>query len=186
MIESTIFSIGPGNKNINDFIEELKSFGIQYLLDIRSKPYSKWSPHFNQLQLKNELTNFGITYLYAGDSLGGLPKDPTCYDFNGKVLYDIIKDKDFFKDGLNRLVLANNQHINIAIMCSESNPCECHRSKLIGQELVKKNIQVKHIINKLKYKTQENVMAELTNGEGIIDLFGNVTEFKSRKSNYEW
>lgn len=182
MIESTIFSIGHGNKNINDFIEELKSFRIIYLLDIRSKPYSKWSPHFNQKQLENELNKYGIKYVYAGDSLGGLPNDPTCYDYTGKVMYDIIKDKDFFKDGLNRLISANNQHINIAIMCSESNPCECHRSKLIGQELVKKDIQIKHIVNKLKYKTQENVMAELTNGEGIIDLFGNITEFKSRKS----
>lgn len=182
MVESTIYSIGHGNKKINDFVEELKSFDIQYLLDIRSKPYSKWNPHFNQHQFQSELANFGIKYVYVGDSLGGLPQDTTCYDFNGKVIYEIIKEKDFFKDGLNRLVVANNQHIRIAIMCSESNPCECHRSKLIGQELVKKNIQIKHIVGKLKFKSQENVMAELTNGEGIIDLFGNVTEFKSRKS----
>lgn len=182
MIESTIFSIGHGNKNINDFIEELKSFRIQYLLDIRSKPYSKWSPHFNQKQLEIELKKFDIKYVFVGDDLGGLPSDPTCYDYTGKVMYNVIKEKDFFKNGLNRLISANNKHIRIAIMCSESNPCECHRSKLIGQELVKKDIQIKHIVNKLKYKTQENVMAELTNGEGIVDLFGNITDFKSRKS----
>jgi len=40
---STLYSIGHGNKKIEDFIAELESFKIQYLLDIRSKPYSKWS-----------------------------------------------------------------------------------------------------------------------------------------------
>lgn len=41
MVESTIFSIGHGQKKIEEFIAELKSFDIQFLLDIRSKPYSK-------------------------------------------------------------------------------------------------------------------------------------------------
>jgi hypothetical protein len=67
-------------------------------------------------------------------------------------------------------------------MCSESDPCECHRSKLIGQELLKQNISIKHIVGKLKFKSQELVMEELTNGNGLVDLFGNVTEYTSRKS----
>ena len=82
------------------FIKELKSFGISYLLDIRSKPYSKWYPWFNQNELKTSVEENGIKYVFAGDSLGGLPDDRSCYDNDGKVVYDLLKEKNFFKDSL--------------------------------------------------------------------------------------
>jgi uncharacterized protein (DUF488 family) len=182
MSETTLFSIGHGNKEIEDFIAELKSFGIDYLLDIRSKPYSKWSPQFNQKSLEFELKKHGITYVFVGDSLGGLPDDSSCYDFDGRVVYDVIKEKDFFKDGLKRLMSANNKNIRLAIMCSESKPEECHRSKLIGQELLKKDISLKHIISDKVVKSQQMVMNELTKGKGTLDLFGSEKDFTSRKT----
>ena len=179
---TTVYSIGHGNKKIEDFIQELNAFEIQFLLDIRSKPFSKWNPQFNQNELKFKLEDKRIKYVFVGDSLGGLPEDRSCYDFNGKVVYDLIKEKDFFKEGLERLTTANEKQIKIAIMCSESKPEECHRSKLIGQELLKKNISLKHIISDKMVKSQEIVMAELTKGKGTVDLFGNEIDFTSRKS----
>ncbi|MDM1487753.1 DUF488 domain-containing protein, partial [Acinetobacter towneri] len=164
MKETTIYSIGHGNKKIEDFISELKSFDIKYLLDIRSKPYSKWNPQFNQSALEFELKNNGITYVFVGDTLGGLPEDRSCYDYNGKVVYDLIKEKEFFKKGLERLTIANQKKINLAIMCSESKPEECHRSKLIGQELLNKEISIRHIVSKDRIKSQQTVMNELTKG----------------------
>jgi len=182
MKDTTIYSIGHGNKKIEDFIAELKSFKIQFLLDIRSKPYSKWNPQFNQAALDLELKNNGITYVFVGDTLGGLPEDRSCYDYDGKVVYDLIKEKDFFKQGLERLTTANEKKINLAIMCSESKPEECHRSKLIGQELLNKKISLKHIVSDKRVKSQETVMNELTKGRGTVDLFGNEMDFTSRKS----
>ena len=180
--ETTIYSIGHGNKTIDDFIKELKSFDIQFLLDIRSKPFSKWNPQFNQNELKSNLEEQGIKYVFIGDKLGGLPEDRSCYDPNGKVVYDLIKEKDFFKEGLERLAIANEKHTRLPMMCSESKPEECHRSKLIGQELLKKKISLKHIITDKLIKSQELVMVELLKGKGTVDLFGNETEFTSRKS----
>lgn len=182
MKETTIFSIGHGNKKIEDFIQELKSYGIQFLLDIRSKPFSKWNPQFNQNELKLKLEDSGIKYVFVGNTLGGLPEDRSCYDYDGKVVYDLIKEKDFFKEGLERLTTANEKQIKVAIMCSESKPEECHRSKLIGQELLKKKISLQHIVSEKLVKSQEMVMAELTKGKGTVDLFGNEIEFTSRKS----
>jgi uncharacterized protein (DUF488 family) len=181
MNTSTIYSIGHGNKEIQSFILELQSFGIGYLLDIRSKPYSKWNPQFNQAQLENELNKNNIKYVFVGETLGGLPNDRSCYDYNGKVVYDLIKEKDFFKEGLKRLITANDKKINLAIMCSESKPEECHRSKLIGQELLKQNISIKHIVSSKRVKSQQTVMNELTKGKGTVDLFGNELDFTSRK-----
>jgi uncharacterized protein (DUF488 family) len=182
MEDTTIYSIGHGSKKIEDFIIEVKAFEVQYLLDIRSKPFSKWNPQFNQNELKFKLEENGIKYVFVGDTLGGLPEDRSCYDDNGKVVYDLIKEKDFFKEGLERLTTANEKQIKIAIMCSESKPEECHRSKLIGQELLKKKISLKHIVSDKLVKSQELVMAELTKGKGLVNLFGDGPDFTSRKS----
>ena len=92
MKETTIYSIGHGNKKIDDFIKELKAFNIDFLLDVRSKPYSKWNPHFNKVALKNSMSEENITYVFVGDTLGGLPEDRSCYDQDGKVVYDLIKE----------------------------------------------------------------------------------------------
>lgn len=182
MTETTIYSIGHGTKKIEEFLAELKSFGIQFLLDIRSKPYSKWNPQFNQNELRLYLEGNGIKYVFVGDTLGGLPADRSCYDYDGKVVYDLVKEKDFFKDGLKRLTTANEKHIKLAIMCSESKPEECHRSKLIGQELLKEKISLKHIISNKLIKSQETVMTEITKGKNTVDLFGGAVDFTSRKS----
>lgn len=182
MRDTTLYSIGHGNKKVEEFINELKFFSIKYLLDIRSKPYSKWNPQFNQTALELELKNNGITYVFAGNTLGGLPNDKSCYDIDGKVVYDLIKEKDFFKDGLKRLTTANEKEINLAIMCSESKPEECHRSKLIGQELLKQNISIKHIVSNKKTKSQQAVMNELTKGRNTVNLFGDEINFTSKKS----
>lgn len=175
-----IYSIGHGNKKIEEFINELNSFQISFLIDVRSNPYSKYNPQFNQQSLKIDLQNSGITYVFMGDSLGGLPSDRSCY-VEGKVDYDIIKEKEFFKEGIQRIIVAYDKNINVAVMCSESKPEECHRSKLIGQELLKHNISLVHIISCEKTKEQITVMNELTKGKGVIDLFGNETSFTSRK-----
>ena len=179
---TTLYSIGHGNKKIENFIHELKSSNIIYLVDIRSKPYSKWNPAFNQSSLQLELKRHKIIYVFLGDSLGGLPEDRSCYDYDGKVVYDLVKEKEFFKEGIKRLITANEKKINVAIMCSESKPEECHRSKLIGQELFKEDIELKHIISEKEIKSQTTVINELTKGKGSVDIFGNEIDFTSRKS----
>lgn len=176
-----IYSIGHGNKSYAEFLNELRLFNIKYLVDVRSNPYSKYNPQYNRELLKSNLEAENITYVFMGENLGGLPSDRSCY-VEGKVSYDLIKEKDFFKEGLARLITADEKGINVVIMCSETKPEECHRSKLIGQELSKKNIPVQHIIDCTKAKDQATVMNELTKGKGTIDLFGNETGFTSRKT----
>ena len=185
MESSTLYSIGHGNKTMDAFLEELKFFEISYLIDIRSKPYSRYNPQFNKEQLQISLKNNHIVYAYMGDVLGGLPEDASCYT-NGHVDYDKLKEKDFFKAGLQRLINAASKKIKVAIMCSESNPAECHRTKLIGEELRLAGIIVNHITRskdksgRIITKDQDAVMLEVT-PNGTTDLFGNKTSFVSRK-----
>ena len=96
--------------------------------------------------------------------------------------YEVVKTKDFFKQGVERLKTAYNNDVNVAIMCSESNPCECHRSKLIGRVLNFENIILQHIDENEKLKDQITVINELNKGLAEIDLFGNPINITSRKA----
>lgn len=180
MIDSTIYSIGHGNKTIEKLIDELKSFNIKYLVDVRTKPYSRWNPHFNQDVFKTILKKHNINYLFLGNEIGGLPSDESCYTEDGKIDYALVKDKFFFKKGIDRLLTANTKQIFIATMCSETNPEECHRSKLIGKELLLKGVDTKHILEEGKIKLQSTINTIL------FGLFANNEDFHlSSKKSYK-
>lgn len=180
MEQSTLHTIGHGNKTIEQLLNELNSFDINFVIDVRSKPYSKYNPHFNKHTLEYSLKENNIKYVFLGEQLGGLPSDLTCYT-SGKVDYDKIKGKDFFIEGLNRLITAHKKKIKVAIMCSETNPKQCHRTKLIGEELRRKEILINHIIKENRIKDQYIVMTEITKGLATQNLFGETISFSSRK-----
>lgn len=184
-----IYSIGHGHKTIEEFIAEIKSFDIQYLIDVRTSPYSKWAPQFNKETIKEWLPK-DIKYTYFGDSIGGKPQNNACYDKDGYLDYQKMAEIPTFQAGLNRLVDANNQHLIVAIMCTESDPSQCHRSKLIGRELYfKYDITVLHIIGVKKTISQPVIMMNLTKERWLpcsllkdASLNGEqLTYFKSRK-----
>lgn len=184
MKKKPIYTIGHGNRKIEDFVELLRSFKILYLVDVRSQPYSKFSPQFNQNDLKFALEKSGIKYVFMGDSLGGRPADLSCYDDEGKVDYEKVKNKKFYTDGIERLKTAYNKDVNVVLMCSESKPTECHRSKLIGRTLTEEKIVLSHIDENDKVKDQLTVINELNKGKGDIDLFGNQTLNQTSRKSY--
>ena len=182
MEKKPLYTIGHGNRKQEDFLALLKDFCIDYLIDVRSQPFSKFNPQFNQNDLKFFLERNGIKYVFMGDTIGGRPKDTSCYDNEGKVDYEAVKTRDFFLNGIDRLKTAYRKDIIVVIMCSESKPCECHRSKLIGKVLITDNIVLKHIDEKGKLKDQSTVINEVNKGLSEFDLFGNQINTTSRKA----
>lgn len=177
-----LFTIGHGSRTSDEFLRLVRKFKIEYLIDVRSQPYSKFNPQFSQNELKWLLEKNGIRYVFMGDSIGGRPKDASCYDADGRVDYEAVKSKSFFLQGIDRLKVAHEKGINVVIMCSEANPCECHRSKLIGRVLDNEKIIVNHIDEKGKIRDQASVINELNKGRSDIDLFGTPINGTSRKS----
>lgn len=183
---STLYSIGHGHKTITEFIGELCDCGIKFLIDVRTNPYSKWAPDFNQGVIEDWLTQAGVRYIYMGDSIGGKPQDDSCYDEEGFFDYQRMAKVPKFQIGLNRLVIANDKKLSVAIMCTETDPSQCHRSKLIGRELYfTHNINMCHIVEIGKYVPQTTIMTALTKGKWLQgNLFGSSEPpyFKSRKA----
>lgn len=182
MFKRPIYTIGHGCRKIEDFLVLLQRYRIKYLVDIRSRPYSRFNPQFNQHSLKSVLEENSITYVFMGDTLGGRPADVSCYNNHGKVDYDVVKQKDFFIKGINRLRTASDKDICIALMCSESKPQDCHRSRLVGNALVAGGVTLAHIDETGIIKEHDIVIGEVYKGIKGIDLFANVVIGNSRKT----
>jgi uncharacterized protein (DUF488 family) len=170
MQNKQLYTIGHGVRKADDFLELLKKYNINYLADVRSVPYSRFNPQYRQPALKSFLEDNGITYIFLGDTLGGRPKDTSCYDENGRIDYRIVSTKPFFREGIESLKDVYKKHINLAIMCSESNPIECHRTHLISNALQKENIEIVHIDEKGNLQKHEDILLKLPNGQkGLFD-----------------
>ncbi len=97
-----VFTIGYGARSLEAFLAVLHAQDVAYLIDVRSAPYSKFKPEFSKNALEAAAKAAGLTYVYMGDTLGGQPKDQSCYE-DGKVLYDRVKERAFFREGIARL-----------------------------------------------------------------------------------
>lgn len=142
----TLYSIGHSNVSIDDFLVLLQRHEIDLLVDTRSKPYSRYNPHFSREPLKQSLNEQGIEYVFLGDRIGGKPEGEDFYLQNGKVDYERVAAAPFYLSGIERLIsLAQDRRV--AFMCAEAHYKHCHRYWLITRTLVERGIEVKHILH---------------------------------------
>lgn len=179
MAETPVYTIGYGARPLPDFIALLQTYQIAYLIDVRSKPYSRYRPEFGKSELESALKEAGIRYVFMGDTLGGQPDDARCYT-EGKVDYEKVKQMAFYQEGIGRLQKAYAQQLPVVLLCAEGKPEQCHRSKLIGQTLTEQDIPVAHIDENDNLASQAEVLLRLTNNQP--SLFGDdFHQFTSRK-----
>lgn len=140
----TIFSIGHSNQLVEAFISLLLQHEIQVLVDVRSRPYSRYVAHFNGTPLAAAVRKAGIKYMFMGKELGGRPDGDEFYDGASHVLYSRVAQASFFLDGIKRLKEGGRTY-RIVMMCSEEDPAVCHRHLLIGRVLAEQGVNVAHI-----------------------------------------
>jgi len=141
---NTLYTIGHSNHNIDDFIGLLRAHEISCIADVRSAPYSRYCPQFNQDQIALALRAADIQYMYLGDKLGARPANGHCCDGN-RVDFECLAKTEEFKSALARLIEAAS-HNRLALMCAEKEPLQCHRSILICRHLRAHNLSIKHIL----------------------------------------
>ena len=183
MNKTPLYTIGYGARSLEELVAILKELQIQFLIDIRSKPYSSYKPEFSKAALENALKAQGFTYVFMGNTLGGQPADPECYTADGKVDYEKFQGKPFYLEGINRLQQAWQQQQSVVLMCSEGKPENCHRSKLIGVTLEDLDIRVAHIDENAQLLSQQEVMVRVTGGQP--SLFGSSFHHLTSRKRYD-
>ena len=142
---SPVFAIGHSNHPAEAFLGLLLRHGIEEVVDVRSSPHSRYNPQFNRKTLQAALAEAGVGYVFMGAELGGRPADPSCYDGEGRVQYDRLAGTDAFNEGIRRVIRRADER-RIALMCSEKEPLNCHRTLLIARVLTARGIAVEHIL----------------------------------------
>jgi uncharacterized protein (DUF488 family) len=155
------FTIGHGNYPIDLFIDNVRSAGIDTIIDVRSFPYSRFNPHFNRENLEKSLEESTINYQFMGDRLGGRYTDPGLLFPDGTVDYRKVQETELFKEGIGRLLAVISSGKTIALMCAEKEPERCHRFVLISPVLQVKGISVVHVRPEGRLQANEDLEREL-------------------------
>ena len=155
-----VFTVGHSNHQPEAFINLLVRHGIDEVADVRSAPYSRYTPHFNYEPLQQALDDIGIAYTYLGGELGGRPADRSCYDADGRVRYDRVADTDQFDDGIRSVVRAAAE-LRVALLCTEKEPLECHRTLLVARTLTERGVAVSHILADGGLESHDDAMLRL-------------------------
>jgi uncharacterized protein (DUF488 family) len=146
--------IGHSTRPIGEFIELLRSHGVEQLIDIRTIPKSRRNPHFNSEALAASLGAAGIRYVHLKE-LGGLRHARSDSinlgwrnaSFRGYADYMQTPE---FEAGLERAIRVTKEKRS-ALMCAEAVPWRCHRS-LVADALVVRGIRVAHITSQAEPK----------------------------------
>lgn len=141
---NTIYTIGHSNHTPEHFNGLLLQNHITAVVDVRSIPSSKYAPQFSQNALKRSLKTLSIKYVFLGDELGARSDDPTCY-VDGRVQYAYLAKTDAFDKGIERVINGANE-FRVALMCTEKDPLQCHRTLLVSRALEKRGVTIKHIL----------------------------------------
>lgn len=167
-----VFTAGFSNLSPERFLNNLRTYDIQVLVDVRSRPYSRHAPQFNKEQAEALSRSWGLRYLYLGRELGGMPDDPAFYDAQGYVLYDRIAAQPWFEAGLGQVLSDLGQGGRLVLTCAEDNPRRCHRRLLLGRVLRERGIGVAHILANGGLISESELLDEEAAQPRQLSLFG--------------
>ncbi|MBE0537558.1 MAG: DUF488 domain-containing protein [Phycisphaerae bacterium] len=171
-----LFTIGHSNHSLERFLKLLRSQTISTVIDVRSSPYSKYSPQFGKDILEKALPNAAIRYVFLGREIGARRSEANCY-VGGQARYDRIAQLPVFQEGLAQ-VLEQAAKNRCAVMCSEGDPLTCHRTILICRELKKMQpgLQITHILSDAATETHDAAQQRLVKMHKLQrELFGELT-----------
>jgi uncharacterized protein (DUF488 family) len=144
MLAFDLFSIGHSNIPAERFLALLREAGVNALADVRSVPFSRWSPWFSVKALVQQLAQASISYALLGDTLGGRPRSESLYR-DGVADYEAMAAAPEFRAALSRLAAAAVRS-RICLMCAEREPLDCHRCLLVARHLAESGLAVGYIL----------------------------------------
>lgn len=154
----SVYTIGHSHLEMAQFVKLLEKHDISAIADVRSHPYSRYVPHYNRENLTESLKESGVHYVFLGKELGARQEDDRLYDTGGKVNFDKVSQTESFRSGLARVIKGAQSH-KIALMCSEKNPLDCHRTHLVARNLVEEGVAVSHIMEDGRLENHADLIA---------------------------
>lgn len=161
--------------NLEYMFNYLKEHNVSYLVDVRSVPFSKQYPQCNADNMKVAGKIYGVPYIHMPELGAKADASQNVFSKASDIFFDDIfpiaksnrpektelvatdeivdfnkfRNSEYFKDGLKRIEKAYDNNYTLCLMCSESNPMDCHRYFLISKTIELKFgdwLEIEHII----------------------------------------
>ena len=158
-----IYTIGHSNYTMERLIDMLEYYNINCVVDISGTPYSKYNIQFDKETIRYTLTNAGFVYIYMGKELAAKRIRKNSYNNEGYSNFEEVIKEEEFKRGVERLKNGCEKGYKIILLGAMQDPIRCHRSILVGRELVKNDFDVKHILDDYSIVTQDDIEEMLLN-----------------------
>lgn len=145
-----IYTIGHGNRALEEFTAMLLGAHVGCLVDVRAFPGSRRHPQFGRAELERSMPAVGIEYVWEGAGLGGRrrPRRDSPHVALRNASFGAYADhmeSDTFREGIGKL-LERAASTRVAIMCAERLPWQCHRY-MISDYLVAHGTPVLHLMD---------------------------------------
>ena len=158
-MSAPVLTIGHSTHPLAIFLALLQRHGVTAVADVRSAPYSRFNPQFNRETLAEALEEHDVRYVFLGRELGARSKDPACYE-DGRLQYARWARTALFCSGIDRVIQCARD-FRVALMCAEKDPIDCHRTILIGRELVNRGADITHILADGRLEPHDEAMQRL-------------------------
>lgn len=169
MNTNKIYTIGHSNLKKEEFLRNLIINNVNYIIDVRSIPYSKYVTWANRENLKEYLESNGIHYKFWGDVFGAKRKEPELYT-NGAVDFNKVRNTENFKLYMDSIVKKAVYCYTICFMCTEQDPIDCHRSIMLQPALP---LEMYHILRDGSIQTRHELEKRMLQGiswKGDMDV----------------
>lgn len=160
-----ILTIGYSGRDIETFMGLLAANMVDVVCDVRSTPYSGYKPEFSRGALRTHLHGGFVKYVFLGAALGARPADRNCY-VDGQATYDRIAATPAFQKSLDR-IRSGSARQNLALVCSEADPIECHRAVLVCRHLDDVRDRIFHILADGRLESQGDFEGRLVAFRGL-------------------
>lgn len=152
-----IYTIGHSNYSLERLVEMIRFFNIDCVVDIRGTPYSKYNIQFNKEVIEESLKRTGFTYIYMAKEFAAKREKKASYNKEGYSDFEKVINEEDFKLGIERLKLGIKKGFKIVLLGAMQDPIRCHRSVLVGRELIKHGFNVKHILDDYSLASQDDI-----------------------------
>ncbi len=166
-MKSDAYTMGFSNRTWEETAVILRAFPIQRLVDIRTLPGSKHTPHFDLEQLREALPKIGVEYIHM-KSLGGLRKPLKDSTINAAWRNDAFRGyADYmqtpgFEAALNQLIELLKETRTV-YCCTEAVFWRCHR-QLVSDALLVRGYRIWHIFG--ASKLEEHKLTKFVKADG--------------------
>ena len=131
MEQADFFTFGYEGRQTEEIFSNLRSAGVQCVLDIRYNAVSMYRPEFSKSNLQARLSDLNIEYVHLRE--WGVPRDVRARAIDTGTRdtiwcwYDQKVVAPNFNRNLHRFL---NFGYPVAMMCMECDPRECHRHRI--------------------------------------------------------